>query len=378
MICTGRSDFPNQVNNVLCFPYIFRGALDCGATTINEEMKLAAVEAIAALARETPSDVVARAYGGEVHGFGPESLIPSPFDPRLILRIAPAVAARRHGVRASATRPIDGSCRLCRQPDALRLPLRLHHEAAVHGGQGRPPSASSMPRARTSACCAPLRWCSRRGWPRPILIGRPSVIESRIERFGLTVKPGRDFEVIDPADDPRYKDYSVALPFAAGRQGVTPDAARTIVRSNTTVIGALALQRGDADAMICGLEGGFMRHLRDVRADHRPGARRARLLGPVAGDHRQGRVLPLRHAGQARSLRRGNRRDGDPGGRARQALRPGAEDRASVACRFRLLRHDVVAQDAQRPRHPARQRAPTSRPMARCRPIRRCPRPCAS
>ena len=140
MICTGRSDYPNQVNNVLCFPYIFRGALDVGATTINEEMKRAAVEAIAALAREAPSDVAARAYGGEAHPFGRKSLIPSPFDPRLILRIAPAVAQGRDGVRRrdAADRRFRG---LCRAAQPLRVPLRLHHEAAVHAGEGQPRSA---------------------------------------------------------------------------------------------------------------------------------------------------------------------------------------------------------------------------------------------
>ena len=136
LICTGRSDYPNQVNNVLCFPYIFRGALDVGATTINEEMKRAAVEAIAALAREAPSDVAARAYGGEARTFGPGSLIPNPFDPRLILRIAPAVAkaAIKSGV---ATRPIVDFDSLPEPARPLRVPLRLHHEAALHQGEGR-------------------------------------------------------------------------------------------------------------------------------------------------------------------------------------------------------------------------------------------------
>ena len=156
MICTGRSDYPNQVNNVLCFPYIFRGALDVGATTINEEMKAAAVKAIAALAREAPSEVVARAYGGEAHPFGRKSLIPSPFDPRLILRIAPAVAkaAMDSGV---ATRPLEDLEAYAESLDALRVPLRLHHEAAVLARRRRTRSASSTPRARTSACCAPCR-----------------------------------------------------------------------------------------------------------------------------------------------------------------------------------------------------------------------------
>ena len=163
LICSGRSDYPNQVNNVLCFPYIFRGALDVGATTINEEMKLAAVDAIAALAREAPSEVAARAYGGEARTFGPGSLIPNPFDPRLILRIAPAVAkaAMASGV---ATRPIVDfdAYRGAAQP--LRVPLRLRDEAGLRRREVPRPGASSMPRARTSASCAPPRWWSRRAW----------------------------------------------------------------------------------------------------------------------------------------------------------------------------------------------------------------------
>src|SRR5215207_2346613 len=206
MICTGRSDFPNQVNNVLCFPYIFRGALDVGATTINEEMKLAAVEAIAALARETPSDIVARAYGGEARSFGPESLIPSPFDPRLILRIAPAVAkaARASGV---AARPI---------PDLDAYAESLTRFVFRSGFIMKPlfTAARESPRrviyaeGEDERVLRAAQVVLEEELAKPILIGRPSVIEARIQRFGLTVKPGRDFEVIDPADDPRYKDYT--------------------------------------------------------------------------------------------------------------------------------------------------------------------------
>jgi len=281
LICTGRSDFPNQVNNVLCFPYIFRGALDCGATTINEEMKLAAVEAIAALARETPSDIVARAYGGEARSFGPESLIPSPFDPRLILRIAPAVAkaARASGV---AARPI---------PDLDAYAESLTRFVFRSGFIMKPlfTAARESPRrviyaeGEDERVLRAAQVVLEEELAKPILIGRPSVIEARIQRFGLTVKPGRDFEVIDPADDPRYKDYWTLYHALTGRQGITPDAARTIVRSNATVIASLGLHRGDADAMICGLEGGFMRHLRDVRQiiGLAPGFRDFSALSPV-------------------------------------------------------------------------------------------------
>jgi malate dehydrogenase (oxaloacetate-decarboxylating)(NADP+) len=263
MICTGRSDYPNQVNNVLCFPYIFRGALDVGATQINEAMKLAAVEAIAALAREAPSDVAAKAYGGEAPTFGPGSLIPNPFDPRLILRIAPAVAeaAIRSGV---ATRPI--------------IDFATYHERlnrfVFRSGFIMKPVFTQAKESRKRVIYAEgederilraVQAIVEEELARPLLVGRPAVIEARIERFGLAVRPGRDFDLIDPTDDPRFRDYVHAYIDAAGRRGVTPEAARTIVRTNNTVIAALALRRGEADALICGLEGRYMRHLYHIR-----------------------------------------------------------------------------------------------------------------
>ncbi|TVR07253.1 MAG: NADP-dependent malic enzyme [Salinarimonadaceae bacterium] len=265
MICTGRSDYPNQVNNVLCFPYIFRGALDVAATTINEEMKAAVVKAIAALAREAPSEVVARAYGGEARPFGPESLIPSPFDPRLILRIAPAVAkaAMESGV---ARRPLadpaayeDSLQRFVFRSGFLMKPLitkaRLEPKRVIYaeGEDERVLRATQV--------------VLEDGIAIPILIGRPAVVESRIKRFGLSMVAGKDFELVNPEDDPRYRDYVASYLEAAGRRGITPDAARTLVRTNTTVIGALAVRRGDADALICGLEGRFqsrLRHIKDI------------------------------------------------------------------------------------------------------------------
>jgi malate dehydrogenase (oxaloacetate-decarboxylating)(NADP+) len=263
MICTGRSDFANQVNNVLCFPYIFRGALDVGATTINEAMKLAAVEAIAALAREAPSDVAARAYGGEARRFGPGSLIPNPFDPRLILRIAPAVAqaAIASGV---ATRPIA---------DFDAYGERLNRFVFRSGFIMKP--------VFTQAHCDPKRVVYAEGederimraaqvvveekLARPVLVGRPAVIEARLARFGLSIRPERDFDLVNPEDDPRYRSFVQTYVEVAGRRGITPDAARTLVRTNATVIAALALRRGDADAMLCGVEGGYMRHLDYIR-----------------------------------------------------------------------------------------------------------------
>ncbi|MFH1557387.1 MAG: NADP-dependent malic enzyme, partial [Pseudomonadota bacterium] len=263
MICTGRSDFPNQVNNVLCFPYIFRGALDVGATDINAEMKMAAVEAIAALARETPSDVVARAYGGETRSFGPDSIIPSPFDPRLILRIAPAVAraAMETGI---ATRPItdfevyaDKLDQFVFRSGFIMRPLftraKLDKKRVIYA-EGEDERVLRAAQAVVEE-----------GIARPILVARPSVLETRLQRFGLSIRPGTDFDLINPEDDPRYRDYVRTYVEIAGRKGVTPDAARTLVRTDNTVIAALAVQRGEADAMLCGIEGRFNRRLRHVR-----------------------------------------------------------------------------------------------------------------
>jgi malate dehydrogenase (oxaloacetate-decarboxylating)(NADP+) len=265
LICTGRSDYPNQVNNVLCFPYIFRGALDVAATTINEEMKAAAVKAIAALARETPSEVVARAYGGEALPFGEQSLIPSPFDPRLILRIAPAVAkaAMDSGV---ARRPLadldayeESLQRFVFRSGFLMKPLIAKAKAD--------PKRVIYAEGEDERVLRATQVLLEDGIAIPILIGRPSVVESRIKRFGLSIEIGRDFDLINPEDDPRYRDYVATYLEVAGRRGITPDAARTLVRTNTTVIGAVAVRRGDADALICGLEGRFqsrLRHIRDI------------------------------------------------------------------------------------------------------------------
>ena len=265
MICTGRSDYPNQVNNVLCFPYIFRGALDVGASTINEDMKKAAVRAIAALAREAPSEVVARAYGGEASPFGRTSLIPSPFDPRLMLRIAPAVAhaAMESGV---ARRPIadfdayaDRLGRFVFRSGFMMKPIF----AAARGAQKRVIYSEGEDERVLRATQVILE----ERLAVPVLIGRPEVIQERLKRYGLAMKPGVDFEVIDPHSDPRYRDYVADYLEVAGRKGVTPDAARTVVRTSPSVIGALALHRGDVDALICGLEGRFasrLKHIKDI------------------------------------------------------------------------------------------------------------------
>ena len=264
MICTGRSDFPNQVNNVLCFPYIFRGALDVGATTINEDMKAAAVRAIADLAREEPSDVAARAYGGVTHTFGPNYLIPSPFDQRLILRIAPAVAkaAMATGV---ATRPIadfdaylDRLNRFVFRSGLVMKPMTAAAKAAAV--KARVIYADGEDERVLRAAQVLIE----DGIAEPILIGRPSVIETRCERYGLRIRPNRDLVVVDPNSDPRFKDYSDLYFSKVGRAGVNPEAAKTIVRTSASVIAALAVERGDADAMICGLDGRFERHRKTI------------------------------------------------------------------------------------------------------------------
>ncbi|MFB9952604.1 NADP-dependent malic enzyme [Rhizobium puerariae] len=263
MICTGRSDFPNQVNNVLCFPYIFRGALDCGARTINEDMKMAAVKAIAALAREEVSDVAAKAYSGDTPVFGPDYLIPSPFDPRLILRIAPAVAkaAAESGVAARPIQDFDAYLdqlnRFVWRSGFIMKPIFTAAKSAekkrvifAEGEDERVLRAAQVLLEEKTAT--------------PILIGRPSVIEARLKRFGIRIRPDVDFAVVNPEDDPRYRDYVDDYFALVGRRGINPETARTIVRTNNTVIGALSVKRGEADALICGVEGGYDRHLRDV------------------------------------------------------------------------------------------------------------------
>ncbi len=262
IICTGRSDYPNQVNNVLCFPYIFRGALDVGATTINEEMKIAAVKAIADLAQAEPSEVVAKALGGEAPKFGPDYLIPSPFDSRLILQIAPAVAqaAMDSGV---ASRPIEDFEAYCENMTRFvfrsGMIMKPMFQRARQAGKRLIYADGEDQRVLRA-----VQVVVDEGLARPIVVGRPTVVESRLDQLALRLRPGKDFELIDPQDDPRYGDYWRAYHGLMERKGVTTDMARTVVRTDTTVIAALAVQRGDADAMLCGLEGGYHRHLRRI------------------------------------------------------------------------------------------------------------------
>ncbi len=262
IMATGRSDFPNQVNNVLCFPFIFRGALDVGATTINDEMELACIEGIAALARATTSAEAAAAYRGETLTFGPDYLIPKPFDPRLIGVVASAVAraAMETGV---ATRPIA---------DLEAYREKLNGSVFKSALIMRPVFEAARTASRTiifaegedervlRAANAMLEEMT----DKPVLIGRPEVVEARCERAGLPIRPGRDFDIVNPENDPRYRDYWQTYHELMERRGVTPDIARAIMRTNSTAIGAIAVHRGDADSLICGTFGQYLWHLNYV------------------------------------------------------------------------------------------------------------------
>ncbi|MBE7940654.1 MULTISPECIES: NADP-dependent malic enzyme [Ramlibacter] len=263
IVATGRSDYPNQVNNVLCFPYIFRGALDCGATRITEEMKLACVREIAELAKADISEEVASAYAGQELAFGPDYIIPTPFDLRLILRIAPAVAraAQASGV---ATRPIADyeayTAQLTRfvyQTGMIMRPVFTAAKAA--GGQRVAYAEGEDERVLRAAQLA-----IDEGLARPILIGRPAVIEARIAKAGLRMRLGRDVECTNPDSDTRFRQYWEAYHRLMGRDGVTPEAAKAAVRRSNTLIGALSVHLGDADALLCGLVGRFDHHLERI------------------------------------------------------------------------------------------------------------------
>ena len=276
IIATGRSDYPNQVNNVLCFPYIFRGALDCGATTITREMEIAVVHAIADLAHAEQSDIVATTYGISNLSFGPEYLIPMPFDPRLLIKIAPAVAkaAFESGV---ATRPIKD---LQAYADSLQqfvyrsgtfmkplfqvaksTPAELKRVVYAEGEEERVLRAVQVVVDERLA--------------RPILVGRPAVLETRIEKFGLRLKQGVDFDVINPDFDERYRDYWTTYYEMTSRKGVTEEYAKLEMRRRHSLIGAMMIHKGDADGMICGTFGTTQLHLHyiDQVLGKRPGSK---------------------------------------------------------------------------------------------------------
>ena len=281
VIATGRSDYPNQVNNVLCFPFIFRGALDVGATTINDAMEIAAVRAIAELAQAETSEQVALAYGIESISFGPEYIIPRPFDPRLIARVAPAVAraAMDSGV---ATRPIA----------ALEAYRESLSQFVYHSGLIMKPlftAAKAAPRrvvyveGEDERVLRAVQIVVDEGLAKPTLIGRPQVIEQRLQRLGLRVLPGKEFDLVNPESDPRYRDYWTAYHQLTARKGVTPDFARIEMRRTQTLIGAMLMYKGEADSMLCGTSGAFAMHLHfiDQVIGLRPGVRNYAAMNAV-------------------------------------------------------------------------------------------------
>ncbi|VUS69115.1 NADP-dependent oxaloacetate-decarboxylating malate dehydrogenase [Klebsiella grimontii] len=258
IICTGRSDYPNQVNNVLCFPFIFRGALDVGATAINEEMKLAAVHAIAELAYAEQSEVVASAYGDQDLSFGAEYIIPKPFDPRLIVKIAPAVAkaAMDSGV---ATRPIADFDAYIEKLSEFVYKTNLFMKP-IFSQARKEPKRVVLAEGEDSRVLHATQELVSLGLAKPILIGRPGVIEMRIQKLGLQIKAGVDFEIVNNESDPRFKEYWNEYYSLMKRRGITQEQAQRAVISNTTVIGAIMVQRGEADAMICGTIGDYHEH----------------------------------------------------------------------------------------------------------------------
>ena len=263
IIATGRSDYPNQVNNVLCFPFIFRGALDVGATTINDAMKVACVKAIADLAQAETHEAVTTAYGGEVHRFGQDYIIPKPFDPRLIVEIASVVAeaATKTGV---ATRPLQ---------DLKAYREELGHYVHRSSMVMRPvmiqarkdPKRVVFAEGEEEKVLHATQTLLDEGIAHVTLVGRPSVIERRIERCGLRLRLGGNVDLIDPSSDTRFSKYWHCYHEKLSRQGLSPELAKTMVRTNTTVIGALAVELGDADALMCGLVGRYHDHLSHLR-----------------------------------------------------------------------------------------------------------------
>jgi malate dehydrogenase (oxaloacetate-decarboxylating)(NADP+) len=265
VIATGRSDYPNQVNNALCFPYIFRGALDVGATGINEAMTVACVRAIAQLARREASDVAQRAYGGKVPHFGADYLIPRPFDPRLLVQVAPAVAkaAMDSGI---ATRPLGDLHAYTEKLSQFVFRTGLAMKPVFERARAHPMRVVYA-EAEEETVLRAVQTLVDEQLVKPILIGRPDVISRRIERIGLRLQAGRDFELVNLHSDPRFDAYWQQYYELMQRRGVTPASAKSVVRSRPTVIAALMVARGEADAMICGVVGRYQRkavYIRDI------------------------------------------------------------------------------------------------------------------
>ena len=262
IIATGRSDYPNQVNNVLCFPYIFRGALDCGATKITEAMKLACVRQIADLAKADISEEVAHAYAGKELVFGSDYLIPTPFDSRLILRIAPAVAAAA-AASGVATRPIADLEAYRQQLSVFVYQTGMIMQPVFNTARKLPRDSKRLAFAEgeDERVLRAAQVAVDEGLATPILIGRPAVIDARLKKAGLRLRPGVDVDIVDPEDDPRFKQYWETYHRLMGRQGVSVASAKAAVRRSNTTIAALMVRLGDADAMLCGLVGRYDVHL---------------------------------------------------------------------------------------------------------------------
>ncbi|CCJ99101.1 NADP-dependent malic enzyme [Cronobacter malonaticus 507] len=263
IICTGRSDFPNQVNNVLCFPFIFRGALDVGATAINEEMKLAAVHAIAELAHAEQSEVVASAYEDQELSFGPDYIIPKPFDPRLIVTIAPAVAkaAMDSGV---ATRPIEDFDAYRDKLTEFVYKTNLFMKPVFNQAR-KDPKRVVLTEGEEPRVLHATQELITLGLAKPVLVGRPGVIEMRLKKLGLQIEAGKDFEIVNNESDPRFKEYWNEYYSIMKRRGITQEQAQRAVIGNSTVIGAIMVHRGEADAMICGTIGDYHEHFSVVQ-----------------------------------------------------------------------------------------------------------------
>ncbi len=263
IIATGRSDYPNQVNNVLCFPFIFRGALDVGATGINDEMQMACVEALAELARKEVSQISAAAYGEEILKFGPQYLIPKPFDPRLLVQLAPAVAqaAMDSGV---ATRPIEDM-------DAYREGLEQFLWRTgilmkpIYDAARRDVKRIAFAEGEEEVILRAVQIILDDGVAKPVLIGRPTVIEQRVEKLGLRFNPETDVEIVNPEYDPRFREYWTLYHQLMERKGVSPILAKAIVRTRNSVIAALSVKRGDADGLICGIVGRYQDKVERIR-----------------------------------------------------------------------------------------------------------------
>jgi malate dehydrogenase (oxaloacetate-decarboxylating)(NADP+) len=287
IIATGRSDYPNQVNNVLCFPYIFRGALDCGATKITEAMKLACVRQIADLAKADISEEVASAYAGKELSFGRDYLIPTPFDSRLILRIAPAVAqaAAESGV---ATRPITDMDAYRQQLQSFVSQTGLLMRPIFNAAKAVPQNSKRVAYAdgEDERALRAAQMAIDDKLAHPILIGRPAVIAARIEKAGLRMRLGVDVDNVNPEDDERFRQYWEHYHHLMKRNGATPAVAKAAVRRSNTIIGSLMVSLGDADALICGLTGSYMTHLERIDAilGKRPGASQFAAVNALMSD----------------------------------------------------------------------------------------------